>query len=434
MAAGDSLADALGEGLEEPVIKPKESDWHVARWGAEEDKPFDFIPPLTALSLRIVAANFTSRPTFAGIPKKFQEKYTELLPTNLALEITAPLIENESYWKRCALEKYENCPIAEHGLSWKQLFFEKVVEQDLENFDAANMDIDVLKRMVQLSKDYVHKLKVRQFGSQADLSFLFDNLPHLSALSMTYGARNVGMDYERSLFGMKLTDAASLARELRKNESLTSLTLSCNLIDDEKARTLVLGLMENHTITSLDLSHNKIADRGVRALCKLLSEDSVITTLNLCDNHVHSEGGKFIGRALQINQSLIQLNLRLNRLGEKGGCYVCEGMKSNHTLKMLNLSSNGLEVEASRLFCGMAKINQTLREVDFSSNGLGPEGAKSIREGLEHNKSIVFLDVRQNQINPEVERLIDECLRANEVRQRKAAALAAAKAGKVEPP
>jgi hypothetical protein len=33
------------------------------------------------------------------------------------------------------------------------------------------------------------------------------------------------MDYERSLFGMKLTDAAALARELRKNQSLTSLTV-----------------------------------------------------------------------------------------------------------------------------------------------------------------------------------------------------------------
>ena len=121
---------------------------------------------------------------------------------------------------------------------------------------------------------------------QADLSFLFDNLPHLSALSMTYGARNVGMDYERSLFGMKLTDAASLARELRKNESLTSLTLSCNLLDDEKTRTLVLGLMENHTITSLDLSHNKIADRGVRfapviSACSSLPLDSIRAALAL---------------------------------------------------------------------------------------------------------------------------------------------------------
>ena len=178
-------ADGLDEGYGEHHSRPQESDWHVARWGPDESKPFDFIPPLTALALRVVAANFTSRPTFAGIPKKFEEKFTSLLPTNHLLEITAPLIENESFWKRCALEKYENCQIAEHGLSWKQLFFEKVsasrqsprlvlpivrrlqvLEQDLENFDAANMDIDVLKQRVQLSKDYVHKLKVRQFGSQ----------------------------------------------------------------------------------------------------------------------------------------------------------------------------------------------------------------------------------------------------------------------------
>jgi hypothetical protein len=87
----------------------------------------------------------------------------------------------------CALEKNENCQIAEHGLSWKQLFFEKarlappthaharprcdameaqVVETDLENFDAANMDLEVLKTSIMLAKDHIHQLRVRQFGSQ----------------------------------------------------------------------------------------------------------------------------------------------------------------------------------------------------------------------------------------------------------------------------
>ncbi len=81
--------------------KAEPSDWYQSRFGPAEKKPFDFIPPLTDLALNVVAANFTSRPTFAGIPKKFREKFTTLLPTTLPLEITAPLIENESYWKRC---------------------------------------------------------------------------------------------------------------------------------------------------------------------------------------------------------------------------------------------------------------------------------------------------------------------------------------------
>lgn len=33
---------------------------------------------------------------------------------------------DENYWKRRCVEKlgWQNCQIAEHGLTWKQLFFE----------------------------------------------------------------------------------------------------------------------------------------------------------------------------------------------------------------------------------------------------------------------------------------------------------------------
>jgi hypothetical protein len=45
---------------------------------------------------------------------------------------------------------------------------------------------------------------------------------------------NVGMDYDRSLFGMKLSDCRSLAKALERTETLTYLNLSGNLLDDEK--------------------------------------------------------------------------------------------------------------------------------------------------------------------------------------------------------
>ena len=44
------------------------------------------------------------------------------------------------------------------------------------------------------------------------------------------------MDYERSLFGMKLLDVTSLAKALRVTETLTILSLPCNLLDDTTAR------------------------------------------------------------------------------------------------------------------------------------------------------------------------------------------------------
>uniref|UniRef100_A0A7S4KSM8 Uncharacterized protein n=1 Tax=Guillardia theta TaxID=55529 RepID=A0A7S4KSM8_GUITH len=288
---------------------------HTARFGkAEEDvAPLTFVKPLTDLCLQSAALNFKSRPTFAGIPEKFKENLCKLIPTDLPLQVSAPLIESDVYWKRCASDLFQNCLPQEHGHSWKQLFFERTAEEAIENFDGSQEAMDALIELLLTSRDFIYKLQIRQFSSHADVSFLFDALPNLYSLNITYGSKNVGMKYERSIFGMKLTDAELLAQQLAKTETLTTLILNENMLDDEKVRRLVVGLRDNITITHLDLSHNKISDRGTRALCKCLGKDSVISTLILCDNHIHSEGGKFLGRSLQTNTCLINLNLRLNR-------------------------------------------------------------------------------------------------------------------------
>jgi len=349
-----------------------------------------------------------------------QDKLAELIQTDLPLNVSAPLIDSEVYWKRCAADLFQTCVPSDHGHSWKQLFFEKTVEEALENFDGSEQAHTALNRLLSTSSELVFKLKIRQFASHADLAFLFDALPNLYSLSITFGSRNVGMKYERSIFGMKLADAECLSQQLPRTETLTHLILNENVLDDEKVRRLVVGLRDKLTITDLDLSHNKISDRGTRALCKCLGKDSVIAHLSLCDNHMHSEGGKFLGRAVQTNTSLLKLNLRLNRLGEKGGCYMFEGLKSNGSLKQLNISGNGLaddsgQGEAVRVLAAMLRVNSTINKMDVSSNSLGTEAGVVMRDALEENKSLTSLDLRVNRVAPDVASAIRELLRRNEL-------------------
>ena len=44
------------------------------------------------------------------------------------------LIEEEDYWKRRASERWRNCDISCHGESWKQLFFERNLDEFLEEY------------------------------------------------------------------------------------------------------------------------------------------------------------------------------------------------------------------------------------------------------------------------------------------------------------
>ena len=47
------------------------------------------------------------------------------------------------------------------------------------------------------------------------MSIVFRYLPNLTYLTLTYGAKHVGMEYERPLFGMKMSDAKILSECLR---------------------------------------------------------------------------------------------------------------------------------------------------------------------------------------------------------------------------
>lgn len=67
-------------------------------------------------------------------------------------KVGALYVFDESYWKRRCVEKlgWQNCQIAEHGLTWKQLFFEVsifpppcplIFERPTQNFKLTHLSV-----------------------------------------------------------------------------------------------------------------------------------------------------------------------------------------------------------------------------------------------------------------------------------------------------
>ena len=393
---------------------------------------------LVNLCIGALARNFSSNPVLDGIDPKQLPLVTAQLPLDLDITIAGPHVHDDNYWKRrCTAPRgddgvsggkgWRNCQIEEHGLTWKQLFFERNLQEELEGFDPGRDDIETLARRIRASEDYVFSLELRQLLSHLDLELVFGQLPNLTRLDLTYGVRQIGMKYERSLFGMKISDATSLAKCVKGTAVLTMLSLPCNLMDDDLLRMLMTGLITNNTITHLDVSHNKITNHGARLLAKLLGPRSVLTSLDLCDNAVHAEGGRYLGRALRRNDSLVELNLRLNRLTDEGGRMLFEGIKDNSSLAVLNVSSNSLASESARSFAGCLKAQGcSLAAVDLSCNELGPNDGEEIRNALQHQGqqgggALTSLDLRMTDIPRESEVMLEiqRTVHNNELDQRR---------------
>ncbi|KAJ3038996.1 T-complex-associated testis-expressed protein 1, partial [Rhizophlyctis rosea] len=91
------------------------------------------VPKLSELCVKIIVANFEKTPHLSTLPTKYRNLILSSISTSLPLSLAAPLIPDESYWSRRALATYKLCNIANHGNSWKRLFFEKHIQDVIEN-------------------------------------------------------------------------------------------------------------------------------------------------------------------------------------------------------------------------------------------------------------------------------------------------------------
>eukprot|EP00927_Polykrikos_kofoidii_P060201 TRINITY_DN5524_c3_g1_i1.p1 TRINITY_DN5524_c3_g1~~TRINITY_DN5524_c3_g1_i1.p1 ORF type:complete len:560 (+),score=95.19 TRINITY_DN5524_c3_g1_i1:213-1682(+) len=298
-----------------------------------------------------------------------------MVDLNMPLPEAATRISDENYWKRRTQAKHRNAQVEKHGVSWKQTFLELELQECLERvtIDYGVEELEDLKLQVSASRDHIFQLAIGQFPSHIDLSFLFDALPALCSFSITYGNRRLGMYYERAMFGMKISDAQYLARNIRVSQTLVALSLPCNMIDDELVKVLMGGLSYGHMLTNLNLSHNKIGDRGARRLASLLDPDYCIHNLDLSDNIIHANGCMHLGAHLAENQTCETLNLRLNRCEDNGVSHLFQDLCVNKTLRSLNISCNDLTVRCLPYMNSMISENLTLTDLDLSANPLYTE-------------------------------------------------------------
>mmetsp|Transcript_8702 Transcript_8702/g.8717 ORF Transcript_8702/g.8717 Transcript_8702/m.8717 type:complete len:328 (-) Transcript_8702:7-990(-) len=270
------------------------------------------------------------------------------------------------------------------------------------------------------TRNFIFYIDIEELPSHLDLRILFKNVPCITKFRVSYGAKHLGSEYDRSLFGMRMNDAASITKCIKSSQCLVSLSLPCNLIDDELVRMLTKGFLYNKTIVELDLSHNRIGDHGARRIAKYLFHSDVLLSLNLSDNQIQYEGSRCIGQALRNNRSLQILNLKHNRLDDRSGAKLCSDLQQNGVVRSLNLSSNSLSTLFCEKLCDLLANNDSLLELDISCNLLvDNEAEDAIRDemlsSVEKLKgvltlgcSLLMIDIRNNGLTRRMEKDITE--------------------------
>ena len=326
---------------------------------------------------------------------KHRDAVLKKLPTTLPIHITAPLVVDEGYWERCSRARWEVCDVSVYGGCWKRFFFERHVQHLIENFVPESTDDTELKEALKLSCGLIRRLDIRQLlppvkvessvmidddsedsyveedSHHMDLGMVIKLLPNLEELSVTYGVRDCGMNFEWKIFKFTSTDCLMLSHTVAGCKTLRVVRVRRSQMDDAKMRVFIRNLLDHPSLEELDLSTNIIGDHGARALCMLLKSRCKLVKLNLCDNQIKGTGAQALAHALTRNTSLRYLNLRHNHIGDEGGQALCRGLAKNATLLELNLSSNDMGESTAILLSQMVTINSTLKSLDLSCNRLG---------------------------------------------------------------
>lgn len=276
------------------------------------------------------------------------------------------------------------------------MYFERNLEELIEHYIPDKDDSGQLDQIISLSAPYIKRLDIKQLlppvkepkiddevsedasdvGDELEIDHLEFNsiLPKLNEieeLSLSYGVKDCGMNFEWNIFQFTARDCLQLAKSVAVTKFLKIFRLTRSKVDDDKVRVLIGNIIDHPNIQELDLSHNAIGDRGARALGKLLNNHGKLLKLLIHDNRIRGAGAQAIAHALTKNLILRNLNLRMNRLGDEGGQAIGRSLLKNKTLVELNLAANELSEPTASVFSQVCSQNQNLKSLDLSCNKLG---------------------------------------------------------------
>ena len=86
---------------------------------------------LQELCVNEVAVAF-EKSTLQNVPQAYHTRIVDLLPLDLPLELAGQAIKMESYWRQRSQARWTNCDPLKHGSSFKQLYFERNLQDTLE--------------------------------------------------------------------------------------------------------------------------------------------------------------------------------------------------------------------------------------------------------------------------------------------------------------
>jgi Ran GTPase-activating protein (RanGAP) involved in mRNA processing and transport len=350
---------------------------------------------------------------------------TKLLPCN-ALSLASKLQENS---EGTALS-LEGCLVGNEGV--KAIANMLRVNSNIESLRLSDhSDNDPDEGHVELAKALEENRTLKRlivgshglgFESYRAFSLLFCTNNHIADFSLSWSSMgNLGS----TSFGMALPSMRSLAHltfshcdigsegaiaiclGLKENKSLEKLDLKDNLICFRAGPAFGSMLAINETLTSLFLDGNELEDEGITSLLQGLSQNRVLEELGLNRTSIGDASAISAGEIMEVNTSALRkIFLGDNLISDLGVQAIAKGLLKNERVLEIDLSDNLIKDGGARSLA-KALPKSVLEALTFRGNPVTIEGANAILRGIEPNRCLTRMDIVAHPLSRNCSTYID---------------------------
>jgi hypothetical protein len=155
------------------------------------------------------------------------------------------------------------------------------------------------------------------------------------------------------------------------------------------SRVLAKAMWANDTVTSLDLSSNELNDHAGAYLARILKRNNVLKKIELEDNLFGTRTATAFGESLKINTSLTYLSLDSNPLVQ----YIPP------TLLHEEMETKIADVSGIKAFSEALKVNKTIVSINLWRTGLSAPAGKLLADAMQFNDKLLFFEVGGNLVD-----------------------------------
>eukprot|EP01012_Entosiphon_sulcatum_P064410 TRINITY_DN93226_c0_g1_i1.p1 TRINITY_DN93226_c0_g1~~TRINITY_DN93226_c0_g1_i1.p1 ORF type:complete len:1811 (-),score=349.29 TRINITY_DN93226_c0_g1_i1:23-5455(-) len=299
------------------------------------------------------------------------------------------------------------------------------IESDRPSLDAVDLSSTVTGQVNDHSVEYLcSALRANTHITVLNLSHNHVALRGLQSLANVLKTNRTIISFVMNnnvLEGWK--PAEVMAEVLKVNDTLKSLSLRANELEDSAVQFFLDALKQNDVITRIDLRDNLISQKNLGLLEDAINLNSQSTlkkampTINSNTTDVLDLKGRSyddrciqaVAAALTENYSLTHLDLSFNCATDRGVAALAQAIEHHPRLRSINLAHNRLSSESCSFLASVLRSNSTLTSIDLAFNRVDANGVKAFQNVLRQNHTLMNLNLEGN---PDVNEVLQEDIAA----------------------